>query len=113
VVGPADPLEEGGDAARGPDLAHQLDGPDVDAQLERGRGDQGLQVAGSQARFYPLPTLSGQAAVMGRHLFVAEAFAELMGDALGQAAGVDEHQRGAVLVHQGGDAVQHVAELVG
>ncbi len=54
VVGPADPLQEGGDAAGGPDLAHQLDRADVDAQLQRGGGDQGAQVAGPQPGLDPV-----------------------------------------------------------
>ena len=40
VVGPADALEEGADGAGRSDLAHQLDRPDVDAQLERGGRDE-------------------------------------------------------------------------
>jgi hypothetical protein len=35
----ADPLQEGGDAMRGGDLAHEIDVSDIDAQLERGGGD--------------------------------------------------------------------------
>ena len=49
---------------------------------------------------------------MGRHHVVAEALAELVGQAFGQPAGVDEHQRGAVLGDQGGDAVEHVGQLL-
>src|SRR5690606_22908098 len=36
VVGPADPLEERGDATRRADLADELDRADVDAELEGG-----------------------------------------------------------------------------
>ena len=50
---------------------------------------------------------------MSRHRVVAEAFAEQVGDALGQPAGVDEHERGAVLAHERGDAVEHVGHLLG
>ena len=48
VVGPADPLEEGGEAAGRADLAHQLDRPDVDPQLQRRGRDQGPQVTAAQ-----------------------------------------------------------------
>ena len=113
VVGPAHPLQEGGDAAGRADLAHQLDRADVDAQLERGGGDQGAQLAGPQPGLDPVAAVLGQAAVVGGDHVVAEALAELMGQPLGQPAGVDEHQRGAVLGHQGGDAVEHVRELLG
>ena len=101
VVGAADPLEEGGDAARRADLAHQLDRADVDAELERGGGHQGPQLAGPQARLDPVAAVLGQAAVVGGDHVVAEALAELMGEPLGQPPGVDEHQRGAVLGRPG------------
>jgi hypothetical protein len=113
VVGPTDPLEEGGDAAGRAHLAHQLDGPDVDAQLQRGRGHQRPQLARPQAGLDPLAPVLGQGAVVGGHHVVAQALAQLVGQALGQAAGVDEHQGGVVLGHQGGDAVEHVAHLLG
>ena len=44
VIGSADPLEERGDRSGRPDLAHQLDRADVDAQLERRRGHERLQL---------------------------------------------------------------------
>ena len=46
VVGAAHPLEEGGDGAWRPDLADELHGADVDAELERRRGHEGPEVAG-------------------------------------------------------------------
>ena len=60
VVGAADPLQEGGEAARRADLAHQLHRPHVDAELERGRGHQGPQVPGPQPGLDPLPAAAGQ-----------------------------------------------------
>ncbi len=50
--------------------------------------------------------------VGGDHV-LAEPFAQLVGQALGQPAGVDEHQRGAVLGDEGGDAVDGIAHLLG
>ena len=113
VVGAADALEEGGDAARRADLAHQLDRADVDAELERRGGDQRLQVARPQARLDPVAAVLRQAAVVRGDDVVAEALAELVREPLGQPAGVDEHERGAVLLHERGDAVEHVAHLLG
>jgi hypothetical protein len=46
VVCAAHALEEGGDASGRADLAHELDGPHVDAELERGGGHERAQVAG-------------------------------------------------------------------
>ena len=87
VVGPAHPLQECGDAARRADLAHQLDRADVDAQLERRRGDQRLEVARSQPGLDAVAAVLGQAAVVCGHDVVAQAGAQLMGQALGQPPG--------------------------
>ena len=46
VAGAADALQEGGDAAGRADLADEVDGADVDAELEGGGGDEGPQLAG-------------------------------------------------------------------
>ena len=51
--------------------------------------------------------------MVGGHHVVAQPLAELVGEPLGQPPGVDEHERGAVLAHQLGDAVDHVAHLLG
>ncbi len=49
VVGAPDPLQEGGDGVRRAQLADQVDIADVDAELERGGGDQHPQAAGLEA----------------------------------------------------------------
>ena len=90
VVGAPDPLEEGGDGARRADLAHELDRADVDAELERGGGHQGPQVAGAQAVLGPQAPVLGQAAVVGGDLVGAEPLAQQVGQALGHPPGVDE-----------------------
>ena len=112
VVGPAHPLEEGGDAVGRADLAHQLDRPDVDAELQRGGGHQRAQVAGPQAVLDPLAALPRQRSVMGGHLVLAEPLAQLVGDPLGQLSGVDEDQGRSVVGDVGGDAVEDLVELI-
>ena len=112
VVGPAHPLEEGGDAVGRADLAHQLDRPDVDAELQRGGGHEGAQVAGPQAVLDPLAALPRQRSVVGGHLVLAQPLAQLMGHPLGQLPGVDEDQGGSVVGDVGGDAVEDLVELV-
>ena len=72
-------------------------GPMSMPELERGGGHQRLQVAGPQARLDPVAAVLRQAAVVGGDDVVAQPLAELVGEPLGQAAGVDEHERGAVL----------------
>ena len=112
VAGAADALEERGDAAGRADLADQVDRADVDSQLQRRGGHQRLQVAGPQAGLDLVAPVLRQGAVVGADDVVAEAFAELVGQALGQAAGVDEHQRRVMLPHQVGDPVEDVAHLL-
>ena len=115
VVGAADPLQEGGEAARRADLTHQLHRPHVDAELERGRGHQGPQVPGPKPGLDPLPAAPGQRPVVRGHLraeLISEPFAQLVGDSLGHAAGVDEHQRGPVTGHVGRDHVQDLRRLL-
>ena len=113
VVGPADPLQEGGEAARRADLADQLDRPDVDAELERGGRDQRPQVAAAQPGLDPLPAVLGQAAVVRGDQAVAEPLAQLVRDPLGHPPGVDEDERGPVLVHVAGDEVDDLGHLLG
>jgi hypothetical protein len=111
----ADPLQEGGETARRADLAHQLHRAHVDAELERGRSHQGPQVPGPQPGLDPLPAAAGQRPVVRGHLgsdLVAEPFAQLVGDPLGHAAGVDEHQRGPVAGHVARDHVQDLRRLL-
>ena len=84
VAGAADALEEGGDAARRAELAHQLDGADVDAELERGGRDQHGQLAGAQALLDLQAPFLRERAVVRRHLALAELLAQLVREALGQ-----------------------------
>jgi hypothetical protein len=51
VAGSADPLEEHGDRSRRAELAHQIHGPDVDPQLERGGGHHHPQLSLLEALF--------------------------------------------------------------
>ena len=112
VVCAAHPLQEGGDAVRRADLADQLDGADVDSQLQRRRGDQRAKLAGAQAPLHPLAALARERAVVGRHLVCAQALAELVRHALGHLARVDEYQRRAMAGHVRRDAVEYLAQLV-
>ena len=51
--------------------------------------------------------------MVGRHLLGPETLAEEVGETLRQPPRVHEHQRGAVLAYVVGDAVDHLAELLG
>ncbi len=57
---------------------------------------------------------AGQAAMMRRHIVFAQSFAQVVCDSLRQPPGVDEHQRGTVLLNQFHQpVVNFVPHLVG
>ena len=113
VVRPADALEERGDAARRADLAHELHRPDVDTELERRGRDECTQVAGAQPGLDPVATILRQAAVVRGDRAVAQPLTELVCEPFREPAGVHEHERGVMLTHELGDALDHVAHLLG
>ena len=122
MVRAPDALEERADRAWRAELADELDGPDVDAELERGSGHERAEVAGAQPGLNVATPCRRQRAVVGGHhevrvfhaeLVGREALGQLMGDALGHPAGVDEDERCAVVEDVLGDPRQHVAHLVG
>src|SRR6266536_4543836 len=86
-------LQECRDRARRAQLTDELDVADVNAELERCRCDQHLQLA----RFQPLlggePQLLRHAAVMRHHLTGTEELGQVSCRALGHAPRVDEDQR--------------------
>ena len=109
---PSGALQEGGDRARRAELADQVDVADVDAQLQRRGRHQQLQLAALEPLFGVQPEFLGQAAVVRGDVFLAEQFAQVAGAAFGHAPGVDEHQRGAVLAGESGDAPVRLFPLV-
>ena len=112
VVRAADALQERGDAARRADLAHELDRPDVDPQLERRGGDERRELAGAQPRLDAMAAVLREAAVVRGDDVFAEPLAELVRDPLREPPRVHEHERRAVLAHVRGDAVEHVGHLL-
>ena len=100
VAGAPDALQQRRDRARRADLAHEVDVADVDAELERGGRDQGAQLPGLEPLLGIEARLLGHAAVVGGDVLLAETLGQVARDALGLAARVDEHQRGAVLADQ-------------
>ena len=60
-----------------------------------------------------VPAVLRQAPVVGGDHVVAEPLAQLVGQPLGQPAGVDEHDGGAVVGDVLGDPVEHVGHLRG
>jgi hypothetical protein len=112
VVGAPHALQERGDAARGVELADELDRPHVDAELQRRGRDEGAQLAGPQAALDALAALARERAVVRGDRIGPEALAELVRDPLGELACIDEHERRAVARDVRGDAVEDLAHLV-
>ncbi len=99
------PLQERGDATRRADLNHQVDRADVDPQLQRRRRHQRPHAPLFQAGLGVQPQLAGEAAVVRRHLVLAQPLAQIARRPLGQAPRVHEDQRGPMLADQLGDPV--------
>ena len=113
VAGAADPLQERGHAAGTADLARQIDRADVDSQLEGGGGHERTQVTGSEPGLHAQAAFLRERAVVGSHVAVAQPFGQQVGDALGLAPGVDEHERCVVGLDQLGDPVEDLSGLFG
>jgi hypothetical protein len=113
VAGAAHALQEGIDAARRADLAHQVDVADVDAQFERAGGHQRLELALLEPLLGLQAMLAREAAVVRRDVLLAEPLGQVARHALGGAALVDEDQRGAVLVDQLGEPVVQLVPHLG
>ncbi|CAJ3327660.1 Uncharacterised protein [Burkholderia pseudomallei] len=105
VPGAPDALQERRDAARRAELADELDVADVDAELERGRGDEQLEFAVLQALLGVEAMFLREAAVVRGDRVRAEPVRQMAGRALGHPARVDEHERRAVRGGQLRDAI--------
>ena len=105
VTGASHALQEGVDRPRRADLTNEIHIADVDAELERGRRHESLELAALQALLGVESTIAGEAAVVGRHVLFAHSLGQMTRDALGLAARVDEHERGAVLAHELGEPI--------
>ncbi len=100
VARPPRTLEKRRDPSRRPDLTHQIDVADVDSQLERRGGDEGLQAAVLESRLGVEPLLLREAAMVRGHRVLAEALAEMTCHTLCQPACVHENQRRPVAACQ-------------
>ena len=112
VLGASDPLQKRGDAPRRPQLAHELDGADVDAELERSRCDDCPELPGPETLLHPEPALHRKAPVVGLDAVLPEPLCELVRDSLGHPPRVDEHERRPVLLDVRGDLLEHRGHLL-
>ena len=93
VTRSTDPLQQRRDAVGRADLADQIDVTDIDAELQRCRGDQRFERAALEAMLRVDARFLGQASVMRGDLLFAEALAQVPGDSLGHPSRIDEDER--------------------
>ena len=95
-----DSLKERGNPVRRSDLTHQVHVPDVDAELERGRGHERAQGSGLQPHFRVQPFFFGQTAVMCCDGVLSEPLAQMSRETLGHPSRVDEDESSPVRFDQ-------------
>jgi hypothetical protein len=111
VARAADALEQRRDRARRADLHDELDGADVDPELE-GRGrDDAADLGALEPRLGRQPQRARQAAVVCGDPLLAEPRRELVREALDEAACVDEDDRRAVREDERRDPIVDLVEL--
>src|SRR4029077_6578452 len=93
-----DALEAYGDGTWRADLANEVDTADINSKFKRGGGDQGGGFSGLGFGLGIEAQFARKAAVMRGYGVAPQAFGEIVSDALGQAASVDEDERGGMLV---------------
>jgi hypothetical protein len=104
MAGAPDPLQPARHRPRRLHLDDQIDRPHVDTELERAGGHHRAQHPGLELLLDPLALAARQRAVVGAHQLLAGELVELLRHPLGQAAAVDEEQRGAMRAHELEDA---------
>jgi len=78
--------------ARRPDLAHEVDGPDVDTQFQRCGRHQHFYFTGFKLIFSGKPQLARETAVMRCNGFRPQSFCEVMRNAFGQPSRIYENK---------------------
>ena len=100
MSGATDPLHRARDRRRRLDLHDEIDRAHVDPELERARGDEGSDATRLEVVLDAQPLLARDGAVMRvRDLLLGE-IVQRGGDALREAAAVDEDERAAVLTDE-------------
>ena len=110
VIGAADALQQPRGAFRRADIDDEIDVAPVDAEIERGGAHHRAQPAGRHRGFDLAPLRHVERAVMQRdgEIVVVDA-PELLKDALGLAAGIDEDERGPMRLDELVDFAERMA----
>src|SRR6516164_2381670 len=77
MTGAANPLEKTRDRAGRPDLTDEVNIANVDAEFERGSGDQGPELTVLEPLLCIEPLVLGEAAMIGRHILLSEQVREV------------------------------------
>ena len=109
---PPHPLQQEAYRARRPDLADEVHGADVDAELQRRGRDAEAYLSFLEPPLRVVPALLGEAPVVRHDVLFPQPLRHQVRDPLHEAPGVHEDQRGTVLPGEAGDAVQHVRPLL-
>ena len=96
----ADALQAARDGLRALDLDHEVDRAHVDAELERGRGDEARDLPRLQELLDLDPLLARERAVVRAGDGRVRELVQAEGEPLRETAVVDEHDRRAVLLHE-------------
>ncbi len=106
MASPTDALQPLGDGLGTADLTDQVDVADVDAELQGGGGDDGLQFPLLQLVLHIQPDVLAETAVVGLQVLDA-LLLELEGDVLRTATGVGEDQGGPMVSYHALQQVVH------
>ena len=91
VARAADPLQPRGNRGRGLNLHHQIHRAHIDAELERGGGDDGAQAAGFEQILGLLTGLARKRSMVRAGEFVLDLIVDGGGDPLGEPARIHEY----------------------
>src|SRR5215210_4218082 len=100
MAGSSNALQKACDRMGRADLANELDVSDVNAELERRRGDHRSQLAALEPSLRGKSLLFGEAAMMRRDGHGAETVGKLAGNTFCHSAGVDEDERRPMILDQ-------------
>ena len=112
VARATDALEQRRDRARRAELDHEIDGADIDSELERGGRDRALDLTVLELLLGREAQRARHRAVMRDDVLLAEPLLERRGYALDEPPRIDEHDRRAMLRDELRDPVVHAPELL-
>ena len=105
VIRTTDTLKKTRDRSSRTQLANKIDVADINAEFERGSGDECTEFAGLQSLFCDKPLFASETAVMCGDVFVANSFAKMTSYSFGESPRINEDESGVVLANQFGESI--------